>query len=156
MEVFALANEGLIIPKREQMEGKLKKKSSSKRKLIIVAVLLFFIIAAVFLYKWFVNNQGFSGKEKSIAILPFKVSPNSEDALSDGLVEDILTHLMKIKELKVISNRSSVLYADSKKSPREIGEDLHVNSLMTGNIQQIGNRIRVSAQLFDSKTGNMI
>ena len=158
LEIFALATDGIIVPKREQLSGKLKEinKKSVRKKLILVAVVVFLLVAGFFLYKQFFAPSGFNSKEKSIAILPFKVIGNSADALSQGLVEDILAHLMKIKELKVISNRSSAQFTDSKKSSKEIGEELNVKSLMTGSIQQIDNRIRVSAQLIDSKTGNLI
>jgi adenylate cyclase len=159
LEIFALANEGLVIPKREQLRGKLKEinKKSFRKKLVLVAVVLFLLAAAFFLYKQFFNRTGFQGKEKSIAILPFTIIGTNADNMSEGLVEDILVHLSKIRELnKVISNRSSSKYADSKKSPSEIGEELKVNSLVMGSIQQIGDTIRVSAQLIDSRSGNML
>ena len=96
-------------------------------------------------------------KEKSIAILPFTIIGNNSDNMSEGLVEDILVHLSKIRELnKVISNRSSSKYLNSPKNPTEIGEELKVNSLVMGSIQQIGDTIRVSAQLIDSKSGNTL
>ena len=156
MEIFALANEGFVIPEKKKMEGKLQKRNSSYRTIIPAASMLLLAVASFFVYSKYFNKAEFSGNEKSIAILPFKVSGNSDEALSEGLVEDILAHLMKIKELKVISNRSSGYYIGSKKSLKEIGEELNVNSLMTGSIQQIGSRIRVVVQLMDSKTGDLI
>src|SRR6185295_17129530 len=72
LEIFALANEGLVVPKREQLSGKLKEinKKSFRKKMVLVAVVLFLLAAAFFLYKQFFNRTGFQGKEKSIAILP--------------------------------------------------------------------------------------
>ncbi len=156
MEVFALANDGLQVPKREEMEGKLRKQGSLKRNLTITAAFLVLAILSIFLYTKFFKSSDDTGKEKSVAIIPFNVSGQGGDELSNGLVEDILAHLMKIKDLKVISNRSSMKYAGSQKSSKEIGEALGVNSLILGNIQQIGNRIKVAAQLIESKSGKMI
>jgi adenylate cyclase len=156
MEVFALTNEGLVVPKRSQVEGKLKKKNTSKTKLLIAASLLVLIIASFFIYKKS-SSAGFSDKEKSIAILPFEVIGNNEDNLASGLVEDILVHLSKIKEFdKVISNKSSSQYRNTKKDLKEIGEELGSVFLVTGSIQQSGDKIRVSVQLVDSRSGKTI
>lgn len=156
MEVFALANAGLILPDRKKMQGKLQEKKSSRKKILLTAAMVLLAIVSFFVYREYFNKAGFSNKEKSIAILPFKVNGNSDEALSEGMVEDILAHLMKIKELKVISNKSSGYYVGSKKSFKEIGEDLKVTFLMTGSVKQIGSRIRVVVQLMDSETGNLI
>ena len=154
MEVFALSNEGLTVPKKEEIEGKLKNEKYSKRKIIIYSVLVLFVIASFFTYTQLFKTS--FTDNKSIAILPFKIIGTSEDGLSDGLVEDIIAHLVKIKELKIISNRSSVQYKDLKKDLKAIGEDLDVNSLVTGSIQQVGNMIKVSTQLIDSKSGDVL
>ena len=159
MEVFALANEGLTVPKRENMEGKLKEvnKNSGRKNRILVAAVVFLLVIGFLLYKQFFHQPGFTNKEKSIAILPFKEIGNNVESMSEGLVEDILVHLSRISELtKVISNRSSSMYANTKKSPSQIGEELGVNSLVTGSIQKVGDTIVVIAQLIDSKSGNTL
>ena len=156
VEVLALANDGLFVPKRKNIEGKLKKKNSLKKKLIIAATALILIIASVFIYKR-IGGNNFLDKEKSIAILPFEIIGNNDDNLAAGLVEDILVRLSKIKELsKVISNKSSSQYRNTRKTLKEIGEDLDAVFLVTGSVQEIGSTIRVSAQLIDSKNGNTI
>ena len=156
IEVFALTNEGLVVPKRSQVEGKLKKKNAFKTKLVITVSLLIVIIALFFIYKS-KDGSGFSDKQKSIAILPFNVIGNNEDNLASGLVEDILVHLSKIKEFdKVISNISSSQYRNTKKDPKEIGEELGAVFLVTGSIQQSGNKIRISVQMIDSRNGKTI
>ena len=158
LEIFALNCEGLVVPKREQLSGKLKeiRKRSLRKNLAAVAILVILLTAAFLIYKKYFTSASFSG-EKSIAVLPFTITGTNADNMSEGLVEDILVHLSKIRELnKVISNRSSSKYADSKKSPSEIGEELNVNTLVMGSIQQIGDTIKVSAQLIDSRSGNTL
>jgi adenylate cyclase len=155
MEVFALANEGFVVPDKNKMEGKLRDKKSNRNKIFIAAILI--AVVSFFLYRYLFNKEILKGKEKSIAILPFTIIGANSDNISEGLVEDILIHLSKISKLdKVISNRSSSRYAGTKKSPGEIGDELNVNSLVMGSIQQLGDTIRVSAQLVDCKSGSTL
>src|SRR6476620_9972420 len=71
LEIFALANEGCIVPKREQMSGKLKeiKKKSARKKIIIASIFLIVLIASFLLYKSLSPVKAFAG-ERSIAVLP--------------------------------------------------------------------------------------
>ena len=159
VEVFALANEGLNIPKRENMEGKLKSGLSKsnkglQRKTVIAASVVLLLIAAFFIYSIFNKKTGFTGKEKSIAVFPFTNMSSDKDNeyFSDGMTEEITTQLSKIADLKVIARTSSMLYKDSKKSIREIAEELGVASILEGSVQKIGNDIRITAQLIDANS----
>jgi serine/threonine protein kinase/lipopolysaccharide biosynthesis regulator YciM len=96
--------------------------------------------------------------ERSIAVLPFKnMVPDPENEwFSDGLTEDIITQLAKIGELKVISRTSVMLYKDSNKSLRQIGEELGVAAILEGSVRRSGNRVRVVGQLIDARTDEHI
>jgi hypothetical protein len=112
LEIFALANEGLIVPKREQLSGKLKeiKRSSTRRKLAITAaVLLLLSFTAFFVYKKYFFFSGFAG-EKSIAVLPFENSGSEklEEYIPDGITQDIINNLSKISSLKKVIGWASV------------------------------------------------
>jgi Tfp pilus assembly protein PilN len=80
MEVFALDSEGLNIPRQETLEGKLKsvvikERKPGKNKMILVfAVLIVLCAIALFTYYQFFYKNQFTGKEKSIAVLPFETS----------------------------------------------------------------------------------
>lgn len=159
IEVFALANEGLAIPKRETMEGKLKSSYSKNNKtdrknLIIAAVVILLLASGFFLYSILNKKPRFTGKEKSIAVLPFTnmSSEKENEYFSDGMTEEITTQLSKIADLKVIARTSTMLYKDSKKSIKEIAEELGVASVLEGSVQKIGNEIRITAQLIDANT----
>jgi serine/threonine protein kinase/Tfp pilus assembly protein PilF len=95
---------------------------------------------------------------KSIAVLPFKnmVSDPENEWFSDGITEDIITQLAKIGELKVISRTSVMLYKDSRKNLRQIGEELGVATVLEGSVRRAGNRIRVVSQLIDARTDEHI
>jgi len=87
----------------------------------------------------------------SIAVLPFANRSSQEGDLyfTDGIHDDILTQLAKIKVLKVISRTSVMQYRKSKKTISEIAKDLGVSLILEGGVQRAGNRIRINAQLIE-------
>jgi len=88
-----------------------------------------------------------------IAVLPFEnLSDNKEDAFfADGVQDDILTKLAKIADLKVIS-RTSVMGYRGKRDLRQIGRALGVSHVVEGTARRFSGRVRVNAQLVDTRT----
>ncbi|HXF49758.1 MAG TPA: protein kinase [Verrucomicrobiae bacterium] len=89
---------------------------------------------------------------KSIAVLPFdNISPDPENEyFSDGLTEEVITHLSKIRTLKVISRTSAVRYKGVKKPLRQIAGELGVEFILEGSVRRQGNDLRITAQLIDA------
>ncbi|MCK4815852.1 protein kinase, partial [bacterium] len=96
--------------------------------------------------------------KNSIAVLPFiNLSPEKDqEYFCDGVTDNIITHISKIGDLKVISRTSIMLYKDSKKSLREIGQELGVATILEGSVQRAGNRVRIVSQLVDARTDEHI
>jgi len=92
--------------------------------------------------------------KKSIAVLPLaNLSPDPENEyFSDGLTEDILTQLSKIRRLKVISRTSVMQYKKTSKNVREIGRELGVATILEGSVRKAANKVRISVQLIDAGT----
>ena len=90
----------------------------------------------------------------SIAVLPFtNMSADPENEyFADGITEDILTQLSKIKSLDVISRTSIMQYKNTTKSLRQIGKELGVATILEGSVRRGGNRVRITAQLIDTET----
>jgi adenylate cyclase len=90
----------------------------------------------------------------SVAVLPFvNLSADPENEyFSDGISFDIINHLAKITDLKVISRTSIMQYKETEKPLRQIGEELGVASIVEGEVQRVGDRVRISAQLLDART----
>jgi serine/threonine protein kinase/TolB-like protein/Tfp pilus assembly protein PilF len=88
-----------------------------------------------------------------IAVLPFQdLSEQKENvAFADGVQDDILTKLAKIAHLKVIS-RTSVMEYRGKRNMRQIGDALRVSHVLEGSTRRNGSRIRLNAQLIDTRT----
>ena len=92
--------------------------------------------------------------EKSIAVLPFEnLSQNEDDEyFADGMTEDLLTELSKIKDLLVISRTTIMKYKNSSKSLKEIGKELGVANILEGSIRRIGDRVRITGQLIKASS----
>lgn len=94
-------------------------------------------------------------KKESIAVLPFiNLSSDVENEyFSDGITEEILNALAKVDKLQVTSRTSSFAFKDKSVDIREIGRQLSVKSVLEGSVRKIGNRVRVAAQLIETKNG---
>jgi len=91
---------------------------------------------------------------KSIAVLPFEnLSRDPDNAFfTDGVQDQILTHLAKVAELKVISRMSVMQYKSGvARNLRKISEELGVAHVVEGSVQRAGNKVRVNAQLIDAR-----
>src|SRR5881275_924856 len=93
--------------------------------------------------------------EKSIAVLPFEnLSEEKANAFfTEGVQDEILTHLARIADLKVISRTSVMQYkSGAPRNLREIGQQLGVAHVVEGSVQRAANKVRVNAQLVDART----
>lgn len=94
------------------------------------------------------SDSSVSHIENSIAVLPFaNFGSETKDFFTDGIVEDILTNLAYFEELKVISRTSSMTYKNTRKTIREIANELKVAYLLEGSVRQHGEEVKVTAQL---------
>ena len=99
-----------------------------------------------------------SSNANHIAVLPFAnlSSDPQQDYFSDGLTEDIITQLSKIRAYKVISRTSVMQYKTSPKSVKEIGKELGVSLILEGSVQRHGEKVRITAQLINAITDEHI
>ena len=98
------------------------------------------------------DSPAVSHNANSIAVLPFAnlSSDPLQDYFSDGLTEDIITQLSKIRAYKVISRTSVMQYKQSPKSAKEIGRELGVSLILEGSVQRHADKVRITAQLIDA------
>jgi len=93
-------------------------------------------------------------KSPSVAVLPFlnfSADPENE-FFADGITEDVIAQLAKIRSLKVISHTSVMPFKKRELSLKEIGTRLDAGTLVEGSIRRAGNRVRIVAQLIDAET----
>lgn len=91
----------------------------------------------------------------SVAILPFTDLSEAEDQdyFCEGLAEEILSALTRVPGLQVASRTSSFRYRGGDTDPREIGCLLNVGAILEGRVRKAGERLRVTAQLIDTRNG---
>ena len=94
----------------------------------------------------------------SIAVLPFtNLSGDVEqDYLADGMVEDIITGLSRIKWLFVIARNSSFAYKGKAVDVKQAGRELGVRYILEGSIRKASSRVRVAGQLIEAETGRHV
>jgi len=93
-------------------------------------------------------------EKKSIVVLPFEnLSPDPDNAFfADGLTEELIADLSKVRALTVISRTSAMMYKDAKKSAPTIAEELNVRYVLEGSVRRAGHNLRITAQLIDGST----
>ena len=92
---------------------------------------------------------------KSIAVLPFAdLSPkHDQESFSDGMAEEILNALTRIKNLKVVGRASSFQYKGKEVSLKKIGADLGVAHILEGSVRNQGDRLRITTTLLQTSDG---
>jgi len=97
-------------------------------------------------------------EKPSIAVLPFEnMSGDPEqDYFCDGMVEDIITGLSRVKWLFVIARNSSFTYKGKAVDIRQVGRDLGVRYVLEGSVRKVGARVRITGQLVNALTGGHV
>jgi serine/threonine-protein kinase len=94
---------------------------------------------------------------KSIAVLPFvnMSADKGDEYLSDGMTEELLNALTKVKKLRVPGRSSSFAFKGKNEEDifRKVGEELHVNTVLEGSVRKAGDKLRITAQLINVADG---
>lgn len=153
----------------------LPKQTKSVRHVVILLLgLMMAAISAYFVY-WFHGNTSRTAtvtqqdkkivetphslpSAPSIAVLPFaNMSGDPEqDYIGEGITEEIITSLAKIPDLFVIARNSTFAYKGKSVNIPEIGKSLGVNYVLEGSVKKSQDRMRVTAQLIDARTGGHV
>jgi adenylate cyclase len=167
VRVYRARIEPEAAPSKVSREKKPVGKGISKAALGIIAVVV--IAGAVILYQFVLrpspSKTEVASKEKmafplldkpSIAVLPFvnMSGDPKQEFLCDGITEEIITALSKVRNLFVISRQSTFSYKGKPVKVKQVSEELGVRYVLEGNLQRSGDRIRINAQLIDALTGH--
>jgi TolB-like protein len=149
------------IKKHNQQDGEISEKDVNNKTvtqkslkaritLVSISLLVVIVLGYFFIPKIFKSPKPV---EKSIAVLPFvNDSPNdSTTYFMDGVMEEILTNLQTVKDLRVISRTSVEQYRNQTKSIPEIARELGVNYIVEGSGQKYGSSFRLRVQLIMAK-----
>jgi serine/threonine protein kinase/tetratricopeptide (TPR) repeat protein len=94
--------------------------------------------------------------DRSLAVLYFEnLSGAKEDEyFRDGMTEDVITELSKIKNLKVFPRAAVLSFRDQAVTGPQVGQQLNARHVLTGSLRRAGNRLRITAQLVETRTGH--
>ena len=132
-----------------------------RRKDVLIAAAALLIAVASFSVWLYFKQAAVTSlvPEKTIAVLPFQnFSPDKENAFfADGVQDDILTSLAKIKDLRVTSRSSVMKFRDvAEQNLRQIGKALGVANVLEGSVRREGDRVVVNVQLVDAQSARQI
>jgi adenylate cyclase len=162
IEVFAAANDGLVIPLPADIHGKtinplsfsslFKKRSARLVTLSAAAILIMLVVALLFLV------PGKNTDIDSIAVLPLEnlSGDSTQEYFVSGMHETLISELSKISALKVISRTSTILYKTKKIPLRQIAKELGVKALVDGTVIKDGDTVRISVNLINGQTDENI
>jgi TolB-like protein len=157
---FELTPEGL--KRSEDVDQRAAARHKKRAWIYIVIIGALTSIGLFFLGRYSASNttppQGRAAtgiQPKSIAVLPFEnLSDDKQNTyFADGVLDQILTNLAKVSDLRVISHTSVRQYKSGEpRNLREIGKQLGVTHILEGSVRRSGDRLRISAQLIDART----
>jgi TolB-like protein/predicted Ser/Thr protein kinase len=126
------------------------------KKIYAYAGLAIFIILIALALLFFFPKHG--KVYDSIAVLPFEnlSGDSDQDYFSDEFTDELITRLYAIESLRVTSFRQVKDYKNTKKSYREIGQELKVKAVLDAGMHRVGKRVRITPKLIDAETGRAI
>jgi TolB-like protein/DNA-binding winged helix-turn-helix (wHTH) protein/Flp pilus assembly protein TadD len=135
-------------PQHQSVEPTVPPKPSQlkRRTLIALITALSVLILTIWLFhSWHSSSSGI----RSIAVLPLDnlSGDDSQDYFSDGMTDELITDLAKIKALRVISRTSVMRYKRTNTPLSEIARTLNVDAIVEGSVLRSGERVRITAQL---------
>ena len=96
--------------------------------------------------------------EKSVAVMYFEnlSSDKDDEYFRDGMTEDIITELSKIRELRAFPRAAVLALRDKVVTGPEVGRELNALYVLTGSLRRSGNRLRITGQLIETRTGHSV
>ncbi len=98
-----------------------------------------------------IESAGSQPKTKAIAVLPFgNISPDKEsDYFSDGLTEELIANLAKLKDIRVVPRATSMHYKGSSKDVKSIARELGTRYILSGSVRKFQENLRITVELID-------
>ena len=168
MTVYGLANQGIALPKAEEIAGKgerLTERGNQDNRNLIRGILVGFVGIIIAGGIWM--NISWKGNEEvqadvtktpSIAVMPFlDLSPKQDQAfLGDGMAAEVINLLSQESELKVSSRSSSFSFKKQEVDLSTIADKLGVDHILEGSVKEYEGRIKISVQLIEAEIDKTI
>ncbi len=152
---FELTPEGLKKEKDVDRSESITHITGRKLDFSIIAVLAVALVFFASRHQWSSETGNAEIADKSIAVLPFvNMSPDpDQEYFSDGIAEELLNQLTKLRGLQVAGRTSSFAFKGKNEDLRVIGEKLNVAHILEGSVRKAGDRVRITVQLVKTTDG---
>ena len=126
------------------------------RTLIVVGVVAIVLFAVAVTWRYLTTQTGTSNvrQSTSVVVLPLEnlSGDQEQDYFADGMTDDLIANLAKIRSLRVISRSTAMAYKHTHKPLSEIARELHVDAVVEGTVLRAGDRVRITAELVQVST----
>jgi adenylate cyclase len=159
IKIYAIKVEDFELPEpSDNSPGILIKSKSSYRAVYLTLPLLVIVLLSYWVYNQYFSSTPAVAENVTIAVLAFDdQSPGGDQEwLGDGMADEILNVLAKVKGLQVTGKTSSFSFKGKDLTTKVIGKTLKVDNVLEGSVSKIGNKIRFTAQLIDVETDAQI
>ncbi len=142
----------------QTQKPKVKAQKTNRFRLITLSVLSIIALGAVGFFLWRNNEKSADAPIKSIAVLPFKplTVNNRDESLELGMSDSLINRLGNIRQVMVRPVSAVRRYSDLEQDAVTAGRELQVESVLDGNIQRAGERIRITARLVRVEDGKTL
>ena len=146
-----------LLPAFPAFAAKPEKRVQRLRLVTVTLSIFAIVLAGAFAFRYLKRSSlatAPSGRLTSLVVLPFEnLSADKDQAyFADGMTDELIAHLAKIRSLRVISRTSSMEYKGAHKTLSQIARDLHVDSVVEGTVLRSGDRVRITAELVQVAT----
>jgi len=146
-----------LLPAFPAFAAKPEKRVQRLRVVTVTLSIFAIVLAGAFAFRYLKRSSlatAPSGQLTSLVVLPFEnLSADKDQAyFADGMTDELIAHLAKIRSLRVISRTSSMEYKGAHKTLSQIARDLKVDSVVEGTVLRSGDRVRITAELVQVAT----
>ncbi|HSY65885.1 MAG TPA: winged helix-turn-helix domain-containing protein [Terriglobales bacterium] len=144
-------------PETRSEPGSIQRKFSATRLTVpAIATLILAVVVGFALvhYRPFSANKTVPVRNKSLVVLPLENLSGDKDQeyFADGMTDDLIANLAKIRSLRVISRSTAMAYKGARKPLSQIASELNVDAVVEGTVLRVGNRVRITAELVQVST----
>jgi len=137
--------------------GSARREFTASRLAILAAAIVVVVVAAgvaLVHYHPFAASKIAPVRNKSLVVLPLENLSGDKDQeyFADGMTDDLIANLAKIRSLRVISRSTAMAYKGARKPLSQIASELNVDAVVEGTVLRVGNRVRITAELVQVST----
>ncbi|HET9308141.1 MAG TPA: winged helix-turn-helix domain-containing protein, partial [Candidatus Sulfotelmatobacter sp.] len=142
------------ISPQNQPVASLPSKTTHRRSIAFLIAGALVLLMATFILNLVRTRRSGAAPGHSVAVLPLAnlSGDPSQDYLAQGMTDDLITELARIRSLRVISRTSSMHYAGSTRPLPEIARELRVDAIVEGSLVRSGDKLKLTVQLIDAKS----